>query len=391
MFKRILITAAAVAVIAIAATFAWAPYLPRLLQEGFPASTWPAAGSFADVPGRQATDAVEATARPLSEVSAFDPQLRELLAARDAKAFIAAENGRIALEHYAEGLDAGTLFNSYSLVKSLVGALVLKAVADGRIKSLSEPLGTHLPAIGDAALRAVPLEAFLTMRSGVLFEAGSAKAVSGAPVKDLEASFANPFGPLVRLHMLGLEKVAAGLTADTNAIGLFSYQNINTAILGAVLESAYGQPLGEVLAAKIWRPSGAAPAKWRRHAQNRSVTAYCCLYARARDWIRVAQFLNRNGSPDAPFLPAELWRGLMGAEFTEEELHKGQYGQHVRHDILDRDGQELQGGFTYFLGRGGQIVYLMPQKDLIVVRFGEGPQLLHSTLYATWRTLHPRE
>ena len=287
--------------------------------------------------------------------------MRELLAARDAKAFIAAENGRIVLEHYAEGLDSGTLFNSYSLVKSLVGALVLKAVAEGRIKSLSEPLGTHLPAVGDAALRAVPLEAFLTMRSGVLFEAGSAKAVSGTPAKDLEASFANPFGPLVKLHMLGLEKVAAGLTADADAIGRFSYQNINTAILGAVLEKAYDQPLGEILAAKIWRPSGAAPARWRRHARNRSVTAYCCLYARARDWFRVAQFLNRNGSPNAPFLSTELWRSLMGAEFTEEELHKGQYGRHVRHDILDRGGQELQGGFTYFLGRGGQIVYLMPQ------------------------------
>lgn len=386
MKKRISLAAIASLLVVVVTALAWAPYLPRLFREGFPASVWPAAGSFADIVGTRAT---EEDPVQLSVLSLFDPQLRELLASRDAKAFIVAEDGQIQLEHYAEGLDAETLFNSYSLVKSLVGALVLKAVSEGLITELGAPLGAYLPDIGDTALREVTLAAFLEMRSGVQFEAGTAKSLSGAPVKDLEASFANPFGPLVKLHMQGLDKVADGLTSNYAALGHFSYQNINTAILGAVLEEAYGEPLEDILATRIWQPSGAAPAKWRRYAQDGTVTAYCCVYARARDWVKVARFLNSNGTDEAPFLPDDLWRGFMGARYTQEQLRKGEYGQHVRHDILDREGQDLQGSFTYFLGRGGQIVYLMPQRNLVVVRFGEGAQLLHSTLYATWRTLHP--
>ena len=62
----------------------------------------------------------------------------------------------------------------------------------------------------------------------------------------------------------------------------------------------------------------------------------------------------------------------------------------VYHNVLDRPGEALQGRFTYMFGSGGQIVYMMPQRKLVVVRFGRQMQLLHSTLYAAWRSLPPR-
>ena len=364
-----------------AAVMLWAPYLPRLAYEGFPAPTWPAPGSFADVAGNPADPplAAPAAATPL------DPRLRALFDASGAKALLAYEAGRLGIEHYADGVDAGTRFNSYSLVKSLIGALMLKAVADGVLSSLDQPVGSLLPHAGDSGFRAVKLRAFLEMRSGVLFEAGGAKSLSGVGVKDLEAAFANPFGPLARLHMQGLDKVKHRLL--TTPSPRFNYQNINTAVLGAVLERAYGQSLQKILAEKIWKPAGAAPAKWRRHNGDAGVSAYCCLYARARDWVKAARFIVANGSAGAQFLPAAERDALLGRNLSKARLRKGVYGLHVRHDLLDRPGEPLQGGFTYFLGNGGQIVYLMPDKDLVVVRFGDAMQLLHSTLYATWRTL----
>lgn len=385
--RHIGLIAAAAAALAVAGALVVAPYLPRLILEGFPPAVWPAPGSFAGVTGSAEPDSQPAGR---SDLSSFDPQLRQLLAERDAKAFLVALDGRIALEHYTAGFDADTLFNSYSLIKSLIGALVLKAVSEKRIASLDDRVGGYLEDLGDEGLRAVPLRDFLQMRSGVLFEAGSAKSLSGAPEKDLEASFANPFGPLVRLHMLGLQNVAEGLTSDPAARGRFSYQNINTVILGAVLEKVYGEPLQDILSGRIWRPAGAGPAHWRRYTGDGAVSAYCCLYARARDWIAVATFLSRNGTPQLPFLPDPLWREFTGSRFSEAQVGEGQYGYHVRHDVLDRQSQDLHGRFTYFLGRGGQIVYLMPERDLVVVRFGSGAQLLHSTLYATWRTLYPK-
>lgn len=58
---------------------------------------------------------------------------------------------------------------------------------------------------------------------------------------------------------------------------------------------------------------------------------------------------------------------------------------HIRHDLLDRAGENIQGPFAYFFGHQGQIVYFLPDKGIVAVRFGAQPQLLHSTLYELFR------
>jgi hypothetical protein len=42
------------------------------------------------------------------------------------------------------------------------------------------------------------------------------------------------------------------------------------------------------------------------------------------------------------------------------------------------------------LGQGGQILYMLPEQDLVILRFGEKMQLLHSTLYDIADTLATR-
>lgn len=370
---------AAVAGVAISA-----PYLPRLAYEGFPAAVWPAAGSFAEVRGGTG-NTLRIDPRPPAPL---DPQLDNLLDGTGAKALLVFERGALRFEYYAEGVTAETRFNSYSMVKSLIGVLVLKAVAEGKFDDLDQPIGSILHEFGDDRFRGIPLRAFLEMRSGILFELGTAKHASGVGPKDLESAFTNPFGPLARLHMLGLDAVASGLSGTNGGPPGFSYQNINTAILGSALERVYDRPLEDLLAEKIWVPAGAMPAQWRRYRESASVSPYCCLYAQPRDWTLVAQFIAANGNVGEEFLPVDLWREFFGQEIDTAALRKGVYGLHVRHDVLDREGESLQGRFTYFSGSGGQIVYLMPEKELVVVRFGDKVQLLHSTLYAAWRTLH---
>ena len=56
-----------------------------------------------------------------------------------------ARDGKLELEHYEKGADERTRFNSFSMAKSLVGALVFKAIAERRISSLDQTLGELLP------------------------------------------------------------------------------------------------------------------------------------------------------------------------------------------------------------------------------------------------------
>ncbi|MEM1048802.1 MAG: serine hydrolase domain-containing protein [Pseudomonadota bacterium] len=384
-FKPVLLIAAAGLLAAGLGALWQAPYLPRLMVEGFPAPILPAGGSFAVLKGAE-PQSVGPSADP-APITALGAWSGDLFAASGGRALLALRDGRLVLEHYAPAFDARTRFNSYSLVKSLIGTLILRAVTEKRIASLDDPVGRYLPEAGDAAFRAVPLAAFLDMRSGVAFAGLRSATVPVSGAYEFLTMRRNPFGPMARLHMRGFQAVQSGLRIDPAKADLFDYQNINSSVLAAVLEAVYDTRLNELVERTIWMPAGAGDAVWRRHAPEGGVTAYCCIYAPARDWIAVAAFVMRNGEPDAPFLRPDLHARFFGKNIDPAERQSGTYRQHLYHNVLDRTGEALQGPFSYFYGANGQTVYMLPEKDLVVVRFGERPALLHSTLYATWRLI----
>ncbi|MEZ5924700.1 MAG: serine hydrolase [Hyphomicrobiaceae bacterium] len=360
-----------------------APYLPRLLLEGYPAAIWPAYGSFAVVPGGTS----EALLPPAVSGLQPSPTLKALFEDSNGRALMAVHKGRVVLAHYADGITSETRLNSYSMVKSLIGALTMKAVADGRLRSLDQPLREALPGVGQPSLSEVTIRELLEMRSGIEVEAHGFTAVSGD--KDVEATKMNLFGAMARLHTGGVAAIASELKSLPELRRTYSYQNVNTALLGMVLERAYRRPLEQALAAEIWAPAGAAPAMWRRYGEELDVSAYCCLYARPLDWAKVGAYIMHNGTAGKPFLPEALWRELLGLDLADRDVADGRYGLHIRQDLLDRPGETLSGPFSFFMGSRGQITYLLPEQDLVVVRFGDGFQKLHSTLYETWRSIGP--
>jgi CubicO group peptidase (beta-lactamase class C family) len=351
----------------LAGMLAYAPHLPALVFEGFPKPEWPAHGAFADIAGAAESDSL---GEPLQ--TTLSPKLAKLFAESGGKALLVYQGGQLKLEHYAPGFSRDTQFNSYSMVKSLVGILALTAMERGEIPGLDVPI----TALGITA------RDLLDMKSGIMFETDEMKTATGQPEKDLEATMSNPFGPMARLHVSGLKGFDTHLHSDLKKRGTFSYQNINTALIGAMLPA-----IDKRLSDEVWSQAGSGNAHWRRYAARSDVSAYCCLYARARDWVLAARFIMKNGTPGHRLLGDEFHRAFLGEDLASSELSQGAYRLHAWHDILDRPGEPLQGRFTYFMGNGGQAVYLMPEKDLIVVRFGERPQLLHSTLYEAWRQI----
>lgn len=258
------------------------------------------------------------------------------------------------------------------------------ALAEGKIASLDQTLGELLPTA--PGLHGMTLRKILTMRSGVHFDSNTSSFGAPGSYKDSD-TFPNPFGPLARLHFQGLGAVVDGLTMDPAPPDAFNYQNVNTALLGAVIERAYGKPVEVLLSEKIWLPSGAKDAVWRKPSAGSSVSAYCCIYATARDWLSVGMFFASNGTREEPFLPDDLWREFLGLDVSLALRSDDHHGNSTLQNVLDRDGEDLQGPFTYFMGQNGQILYIMPEKNLVVYRAGERYQLLHSTLYGTWNSI----
>lgn len=339
-----------------------APQAIPLAQEGFPKPVWPASGSFATVKGTM--DPAPVTA----ELSPVPTTAQARFNGSNGRALIVDIGGTRRHETYGKGIGADTRLNSYSLVKSLVGVLTLCAVAQGRIATLKDPIATYL---GPAAPN-VTVAQVLSMTSGLV--------AGREPAKSLDDGGFSPFSPLGRLHIYGIETELPRMWSDPAAVGDFQYQSANTALLGAILEKVYTAPLPEILSQELWRPAGAGDAYWRLYPKGDGVTAYCCLYARPDDWARVARYLMTNGTQSEPFLPETVWRRWLIPDLGAARA-SGAYGWHLRHDVLDRDGQIAQGDFAYFFGHNGQLVYLIPQLDAVIVRFGDGLPLLHSTVY----------
>lgn len=361
LVRRMAIGALIAGGLALMLTWLLAPQILVLIREGFPAPVWPAAGQFAQVQGTPAADPQPGGVPPGAAMDRFDQTGgRALLMARD---------GALTVEVYGDGIDRQTRLNSYSLVKSLVGALVLRAQADGRISGLDDRLRDYMgPDAPDVSIGET-----LTMTAGLTQD--------GEPPKSMDDGGFSAFGPLARMHAYGIRTVLPDLGVDPALRGQFHYQSAATALLGLLLETVYDQPLPKILSEKIWQPAGAETAFWREYPAGDGVSAYCCLYARPLDWVRVGDYILHNGSQDQPFLPEDLWRQFVTPDLPRAQQQRGSYGLHLRHDILDRPGQGVQGPFSYFMGHHGQMVYLLPQEGAVVVRFGQEPQLLHSTIY----------
>ncbi len=342
-----------------------APQIAVLVGEGFPGAVWPVPGNFAPVAGAQiVTDPPNAPAHP-------DAALNRL-AESGGRALLFSQGGVLRAEAYGDGVGRKTLLNSYSMVKSLVGALVLRAVADRRIAGLD----TDLRDILGPTAPGITIGAALNMTSGLAMAEEPPK---GPQSLDDEGGY-SAWGPLARLHAFGIRTVLPDLRVDPALAGEFHYQSANTALLGLVLERVHGRPLPEILSDQIWRPAGAATAQWRLTPAGDGVSAYCCLYARAIDWLKVGEFLLHNGGAE-PFLPPDLWRTFVLPDLLPQVRLRGSYGRHIRHDVLDRAGAGIAGPFAYMTGLEGQIVYLIPGSDTVVARFGAEVQLLHSTIY----------
>lgn len=361
------------------------PNAARSLIEGYPAAVWPAFGEFAE--RTQKAEPLERIENP----SSLEGKLFELFSSSGGSALLVLKDEQIFLEHYAAGFDIQTEFNSYSMVKSLIGVLAVKAVAERRIENLDRSLGDLVPAAKGRPIASVTIRELLDMRSGIVFERAVSPNPDDKAEKPQRLLAANPFGALARLHGEGVEVVLREAVVDPDAHGVYLYQNANTALLGLVLETVYDLPLSDLLYSKIWRPAGAGGFKWRKYPNDEKGmnTAYCCLYATTHDWARVARYIMMNGN-DGNFLPQALHALLMGVDIDPAALKNGEYRTQIRYDILNREGEGIKGRFAYFLGQGGQITYLLPQENMVVIRFGERHQLLHSTIYEIHRMIKTR-
>ncbi len=263
-------------------------------------------------------------------------------------AFLIIKNDSIWYEKYAEGYSNASQTNSFSMAKSVVSALLGKAIDDGYIKSLDQSVGDFYSEFKGTNLTVGDLS---SMASGL----------------NWNESYKNPFGITARAYYDdNLAETILNLKVVETPGKEYKYLSGNTELLAMVIQKAIqstSMDLSAYLYESFWQPMGAEnPALWQvDDDEHRLVKAYCCIGSNARDFARFGKLYKDSG----------MWNGTQLLDST-----------FVAKSIRPRFKETPEYGYGFWLNkhngkavfamRGilGQYVIVIPEDDVIIVRLG---------------------
>ncbi len=263
-------------------------------------------------------------------------------------AFMIIKNDSIWYENYAEGFNKDSKTNSFSMAKSLVTGMLGKAIMEGHIKSLDQPLGDFFPEFSTGLAAKTTVGDLSSMSSGL----------------NWTEHYTSPFSITARVYYdSNIRDVMLGLKVIDEPGKKFRYLSGNTQLLGMVIEKATGQQLSSYLSQSFWKPLGMQQdAIWQLDSNDSGMEkAYCCVASNARDFARFGMlFKNKGVFAGKQILPAEFIEKATRPRFEDDPMYG--YGFWLS-DHLDK---------KIFAMRGilGQYVICIPEDNIMIVRLG---------------------
>lgn len=275
----------------------------------------------------------------------------------DTHAFLVIQNGKLVYEKYWDGYDPKTLSGSFSAAKSIISLLIGIAVQEGKIKSLQEPVGNYVPHFKEGELSKVRIVDLLTMSSGTNY-------------MEFDKSY---FSMNAYAYYGDDEEYMVNKMVAKEAPGQYwQYRSGDTQVLGLVVEKAFGSTISDLVATKLLQPMGAeADAKWLTDGNQKHEKAFCCYNGVARDYARFGQLvLNKGKWGDVQLVDSNyVKQATTPASYLKDREEDNQpvdyYG--YQYWIFNHRGMNIACQNGLF----GQYVYVLKEKNAVVVRLGE--------------------
>jgi CubicO group peptidase (beta-lactamase class C family) len=274
--------------------------------------------------------------------------------------------GSLQLEYYGEGYSTTTRSSPASMMKPILALAIGTAIAQGKIKSINDPVSLYLTEWANDPRGAITIKNILEMSTGLQNAQGFAPGSPGMQ------------------HSLGTD-----IRGVINAVPLakppgteFQYNNFNSSLGGMVIERATGMRYVQWVSTTIWRPLGARDGAAWLDKEGGFARTYCCLIATGEDWLRVGLMIKDGGkvgrrqvipaswieamiapSPLNPNFGYQLWRASPYAA-------QRSYGPAITLKVPASE-PFLADDMIYFDGAGGQRVYVSRKSDLVIVRIGK--------------------
>lgn len=268
--------------------------------------------------------------------------LQEVLEKNKTRAFLIVRRDTIIFEQYFKGRDADSYLTSFSMAKSVLSSMIGLALEEGKITSLQDPVSRYLPELDSVKFGSVTIEHLLQHTSGLKYK-GIGRVYYGKDVlrQSIPKGFRQPPG--------------TG----------FKYENANSQLLGIMLERAYGKPIIQLWEERVWTQIGTeAPLRWALDSKKKAqAKTFCCIDATARDFARLGR----------------VW--MADGRYQDKQIFPSSWMEEVRNAAADNGAAinykyqfwQAPKAYDCFLAAGmyGQMVFMCPEDDLMIVRLGE--------------------
>jgi CubicO group peptidase (beta-lactamase class C family) len=294
-------------------------------------------------------------------------------AAHGGQALLVLKGETVVFEEYQDGWTADRPHHLFSGTKSFCCALAAAAMADGKLALDERAADTLVEWRGD------PRRERITVRQ----------------LLDLSSGLKNDFR---HLTLDGLKKIAHQQIHDKYRHALeqpcarepgqrFSYGTVHYSAFGELIERKLGEAPLAYLERRVLRPIGFRYAGWNTDPAGNPQLAYGA-WTTARHWARYGVLLRDEGrwrgeqvlpaehlalcrqpSPALPAYGLTLWLNreipAKSAASLPERMLRGRFGGRR----FDAEGSD-----DLFVAAGAkdQRLYVLPSKDLVIVRFGNG-------------------
>jgi CubicO group peptidase (beta-lactamase class C family) len=287
-------------------------------------------------------------------------------------ALLVYQGGRVQHRWFAPGATGATISHTYNLQYTLLVMLVGIAVGEGKIGSLDDAAARYLPEWRGDARSKISIRHLLQQHAGLdmRFDAHYSP---GLYSRDARAYWGSR-----------TKEVLVNEYPVTHAPGSrFDYNYIVPEVLSVILERATGTPYQDYLSRKLWQPLGNHDAYLWLNRPGGEAHVDAGLFSAPEDWLNVGVLLLQKGQ----------WRGrqLVPAAHIEQMrkpsptnpnfgmMYLGSPFAPVRRMATDervtyvvKSAEPFAADDVFYVdGYGGQRVYVVPSRDLVVVRIGD--------------------
>nr|WP_315193251.1 serine hydrolase [uncultured Aquabacterium sp.] len=296
--------------------------------------------------------------------------IEEFQSRAEVKALLVLNDGKLAYEHHRWPNGPQTLHQSWSMMKQVLSALVGLAVQQGQIGSIDDPMDRYAPALAANGFKGVTFRQALLMSAGVRY----------AEEVDRIQLFKDVIRHRVTFGLSGSDlrdKAQAPELDRAFAPGSrYEYASIVSQALGQALEAATGRSLPTQLSQGIWQPLGMPDDARLMTDSEGNAFGLCCLYASARSYALFGQWFAQGGQWQGRPLLSEDWVRRSTGFVDPLAWHAPAVPRPAKTQELFGFAYHwwpLEGGRGDFtaLGIQGQMIYVSPRQNVVVVRISD--------------------